>query len=496
MLKEHMKKFDETLEDELKKESSKSHLKEHIEKFEESLGEPIEESSTPDSYTKTNEKLSPFAPVERLENEIKDKDKIIENLQKESTELMKHISIIENEKSTMLEDLEKSKWLENKVTLATKQVYEEKIQKVINENVDSKIIPVLTFAARRKQGNQKLNWGNWLKIPENEYLFQVNRDIAKKIFESTNALIPEKRTRGSSGTEVTKIHALSFTGDTAADSRLDYVETTFNPDSYDGAGTGLNRGFTVSYWVKPLEEMTGDPNIFIAFGKRSQADGRFEFGIKNKNKINIGIGGAHKDDNTHKAGLGWEAGDDNVAHGVNDGKWHHWTVTYGGDNHSSIGGDRQVRVYLDGVEILKNNATGGHMGVATWTPGRQYCDEGCNRAANDASNIYFGGRANFNGLDDDPPTSYNQGWACALSEVAIYNVEKDEDGTFAREVYNAGWGYNHEGNSGLVGYWKFNEGSGNTVKDYGPYGKDGTLTSDADQGGSGTPTWVKNESYE
>jgi len=67
---------------------------------------------------------------------------------------------------------------------------------------------------------------------------------------------------------------------------------------------------------------------------------------------------------------------------------------------------------------------------------------------------------------------------------------KDEDGTFANEVYNGGISYDHSGNSGLVGYWKFNEGSGTTVKDYGPYGKHGTLTSDAD-GGSGIPTWEK-----
>jgi hypothetical protein len=494
MLKEHMKKFDEALEDDLKKESSKSHLKEHIEKFDESLGEPIEELTMSDSYTPTNEKLSPFAPIERLENEIKDKDKIIENLKKESTELMKHISIIENEKSTMLEDLEKSRWLENKVTLATKQVYEEKIQTVINENVDSKIIPVLTSAARRKQGNQKLNWGNWLKIPENKYLFQINEDIAKGIFEDTNALIPKKRTRGSSGTEVTKIYALSFTGDTAADSRLDYVETTFNPDSYDGAGTGLNRGFTVSYWVKPLEEMTGDPNIFIAFGKRSQADGRFEFGVKNANKIKIGIGSAEKDDNTHKAGLGWEAGDDNVAHGAEVGKWSHWVVTYGGDN--DVGGDRQVRVYMDGVEILKNDASGGGMGTANWDSGKQNND--IEDDVNQGSYLFFGGRSVWAGIGDggNDGSPYNQGWACALSEVAIYNTEKDEDGTFANEVYNSGTNYDHSDNAGLVGYWKFNEGSGTTVKDYGPYGKHGTLTSDTSENasphaGSGTPTWVE-----
>ena len=495
MLKEYLEKFDKSLE-EPKKESSKSQLKEYIEKFDESLGEPIEESPMPHSYTPTNEKMSTFAPIEQLQNEIQDKDTIIEDLKNESIKLKKQVSIAEKNESIISEELRKSKWLENKVTLATKKVYEDKIQSVINENIDSKLIPVLTSAARIKQGNQQLNWGKWLKIPENKYLYEVNKDIAKGIFEDTNALIGRKNeeVRGGGVIEaLDKNNVLTFTGNTAAGARSDYVSTTFNPDSYDGAGTGLNRGFTVSYWVKSLEELSGSPDVFLAWGKRSQVGSSFQFGVRNANKIKIGVGSADKDDNTHKAGLGWEAGDDNVAHGVNDGEWHHWTVTYGGDDHSSIGGDRQVRVYLDGVEILKNNASGGGMGTANWEPGKQ--NNGIEDAVNAASYIYFGGRANWNGLDDDPPTTYNQGWACALSEVAIYNVEKDEDGTFANVVYNAGWGYNHEGNSGLVGYWKFNEGSGTTVKDYGPYGKHGTLTSDTNQGGSGTPTWEEIENY-
>ena len=160
-------------------------------KMDKSSGEPsreplnINENSNPFS-----EKL--FAPIEQLQREIRDKDKIIESLKNESIVLKNQISIIEKEKSTVLEDLNKSKWLENKVTLATKKVYEDKVKSVINENVDSKIIPILTTVARRKQGNQQLNWGNWLKVPENRYLFQINKDIAKKIFEDTNALIPRK----------------------------------------------------------------------------------------------------------------------------------------------------------------------------------------------------------------------------------------------------------------------------------------------------------------
>ena len=143
MLKEYLEKFDKSLE-EPKKESSKSQLKEYIEKFDESLGEPIEESTQLYSHTPINEKLSTFSPVEELQSEIQDRDTIIENLKKESIELKKQVSIAEKDKSEIAEELRKTKWLENKVTLATKQVYEDKIQSVINENVDSKIIPVLT----------------------------------------------------------------------------------------------------------------------------------------------------------------------------------------------------------------------------------------------------------------------------------------------------------------------------------------------------------------
>ena len=144
---------------------------------------------------------------------------------------------------------------------------------------------------------------------------------------------------------------------------------------------------------------------------------------------------------------------------------------------------------MDGVEILKNGASGGGMGIANWVPGWQNCDEGCDDAANDASNIYFGGRTDFNGLPDSP---YAQGWDCSLSEVAIYNTEKDEDGTFANEVYNAGWGYDHRTNSNLVGYWRLNEGTGTRAEDLSGNGNHGTLTTD----GTGLPTWTKNNSYE
>ena len=80
-----------------------------------------------------------------------------------------------------------------------KKLYEDKVQSIIDENVDSKIIPILIDVARKKQGNQQLNWGGWLQIPENKYLFQINENIAKKIFEDTNVLIDKAVAIGPSG---------------------------------------------------------------------------------------------------------------------------------------------------------------------------------------------------------------------------------------------------------------------------------------------------------
>ena len=157
-------------------------LKEHLEKFDEAFEDTIGDSPNPFS-----ENL--FASVEQLHRDIQSRDELIERKEQEVDELKSQIVIMERQQSTLEKDLNKSKWLENRVTLATKKVYDDKVKTIINENVDSKLIPVLTTAARRKQGNQQLNWDGWLKIPENGYLFQVNEDIAKKIFEDTNALI-------------------------------------------------------------------------------------------------------------------------------------------------------------------------------------------------------------------------------------------------------------------------------------------------------------------
>ena len=136
---------------------------------------------------------------------------------------------------------------------------------------------MLTTVGRRKQGNQQLTWDGWLKIPENRYLFHVNEDIAKGIFEETNNLIERRfdneSIRGGS-LQTSPNYSLTFDGVAT------YVTTNFNPDTYS-----LNEGFTVSYWVRP--DAIGATRH--ALGRRAgSSDDRFFFGIHNT-RISIGV---------------------------------------------------------------------------------------------------------------------------------------------------------------------------------------------------------------
>ena len=403
-------------------------LKDHIDKFDEGFDEPTVVSPKPFSE-KYRGPAEAFAPIELLQREIRDKDKTIESLKNESIVLKNKISIAEKENSAILEELEKSTWLENKVTLATKKVYEDKVKSVINVNVDSKIIPVLTDVARRKQGNHKLNWGNWLKIPENRYLYQINEDIAKKIFEDTNALIDrinEEPPRGSGGAPTTfNNYSLKFAGPANNNSDGPFVSTAFDPQAYS-----LNEGFTVSYWVKPDELGTH----MFALGRRhnSQTTQRFTFGLNTSTRAYFGVG------NTKKTGYD---------HGMSTGIWYHWVITFAG------GTNGELKAYRDGTEIMDT--------TTSWT------------VTTDDTPIYFGCR-NVKG------TGYNNGWDCSLDEIAIFDEVKT-----ASTLYNTGTPYDLSGESGLIGYWRFEEGSGTTVEDLSTNNNHGTLTTeDAD-----LPTW-------
>ena len=415
-------------------------LKKHIEKFDELHPEYVENTN----YT---DKL--FAPVEELENRIHDRDGIIENLEEEILELKNQISILQKQKSTILEELKESGWLENKVTFSSK--YKGNIKTILGEIkvVDSKIIPILTTVGRKKQGNQQLNWVNWLKIPENKYLFHVNDGIAKGIFEETNTLIKRRFEDENPPRGGKQGHSLTFSGNGAGAGKT-YVSTDFNPDTYN-----LNLGCTVSYWVRPDEI----GNTMFAFGRKHSNNERFSFGIYRKRQSYFGMG-------PNRGIEEWNDMDTPVEESLlvpqgsyrnlkTDGTWYHLVATYDDRSDTSSVADRKI--YVNGVLRQTDSFNWSSTGGST-------------------SGMYFGARNVGN-------VGYDNGWACGLDEVSIFNTAKDA--TWVSNAYNDGVPTDLRTESGLVGYWRFDEGFGTTAKDLSVNGNHGTLTTDD----TGLPVW-------
>ena len=371
----------------------------------------------------------------QYQDELAEKDRIIENLKQEL----------------------ESQWLTNKTAFNTKKLYEDKIKKM--DIVDStKLIPTLIEVSKQKQGQVKLDWMSWLEIPESNYLFQINESLAKKIFQENNYVIDRNRyeirgRKGRGGDEpaVVPNYNIQFGG---AEGNRAYIQTGFNPDDFN-----LRLGFTVSYWVRPDEV----GSTMFALGRKHNANQRFTFGINTNKAIYVAFG-SKKITNTYVA-LGVNT-NPNLSHLLNDdnslktGNWINFVITYA--DRSDINDDAELKIYMNG-ELIKTNTD-------EWT-----------QQGGGTSGMMLGAR-NLTG-------DYNNGWACGLDEVAIYDTGKGT--SFAQEVYNGGTGYDHTGASGLVAYWKMNEGSGTTVIDHSGNGNNGTLETD----GTGLPTWEQIKGY-
>ena len=275
----------------------------------------------------------------------------------------------------------------------------------------------------------------------------------------------------------TKNYALQFTGDTDGSTRRgDLVVTDFNPDTYN-----LNLGFTISYWVRP-DELGND---MFAIGRKAHNNARFTFGISSATKGYFAVG-------SNQSEREWEtyldtAGIDKATHLTLDGsdwkltigKWYHFAVTYADREDDSSSALRKI--YMNGQQIWGTGVSDPtYAGNINWNDTGRTMDH----------NLSFGMRA-VRGSGTN--TNHNNGWACGLDEVAIYDTEKDAD--WVSSVYSGKTTYNHTDETGLVGYWRFNEGSGTTAKDSSGNGNHGTLTNDsigADGGAafaSGTPIW-------
>ena len=347
------------------------------------------------------------------------------------------------------EKLAEQKWNEQLDTLLA--------QIMARAQEDAKLEEIRIIIQNREPSLQELDWDSWLSDPLNQKLTDLDFDYAMEMFKRDN-LIAKRRTRGHVRRKSVN-YSLTFTGDTGASGAEDYVTTDFNPDDYN-----LNLGFTVSYWVRA--DAVGQTQF--AFGRKHSNTQRFVFGIGGSNKIYIGVG-ANKMQGTWSGNL-----DDNPSGltpaelfpslfddgDLKTGNWLHFAVTYA-DREVATGKVART-VYLNGELIQTANLNWKNTGGGT-------------------AGMMFGGRR-LTG------TGYNNGWACSLDEVAIFNTAKDD--TWVASVYNGGTNYDHRGHAGLVGYWKFNEGGGTTVEDLSGEGNHGTFAAISGDT-TAYPTWEK-----
>ncbi len=136
------------------------------------------------------------------------------------------------------------------------------------------------------------------------------------------------------------------------------------------------------------------------------------------------------------------------------GSWHHLLATDDGTT---------IRLYYDGEEISTGSS---------------------DRVASTSDNLIIGARSTLANEFDG-----------ALDDVAIWNDALDADAVVA--LYNSGNGLDATANSGnydeyadnLVGYWKFNEGTGSTASDNSSNSNTGILGTSS-VGDGAEPTWM------
>ena len=383
----------------------------------------------------------------------------------------------------------RKKYIQKKEKLAeekwTKQSNALMAQIKARRQKDDKLEEIKIIIRNREPTLQQLDWDSWLSDPLNQRLADLDFERAMEMFKRDNFMAKRrKRTRG-------KPHkfnyGLSFTGNDASGARADLVATSFTPNdpTNKGFAEGSGRkplaesGFTISYWWRP------DENYAQSFpiGWKRDEHARFGFGFRNASKPWFEIGTSEVN-NTTWADMFDNSGNSDLKntllHEQPDGapgsgnhlilgKWYHLVATYAGTDNPDGDGNMLQKFYINGYHIYGGFGEGKQS--VNWTS---------HTGAQMARGLAFGMRAvvasgtdSVSGLRN---VKYNNGNACGLDEIAIYNEVKDNN--WIRDVYDNGTGYNHKnsGGDGLVAYWRFNEGNGTTVKDLGPYGWHGTLT--------------------
>ena len=203
------------------------------------------------------------------------------------------------------EKLREQRWGQQVDTLLAQ--IDTKLQK------EAKLEELRIIIKNREPLRQKLDWDTWLLNPLNRELAVLDYDYAVEMFKRDNLMAQDptrprrRKGRGRSPRPATATnYALAFSGDRAG-ATDSYATTTFNPDTYS-----LWNGFTVSFWVRPDEEM--NQKSVILGSRASSPVARFHFGFSGAgvNNIGVGVGG-------------------NDVTGINNpmevGRWYNWVVS-------------------------------------------------------------------------------------------------------------------------------------------------------------------------
>jgi myosin heavy subunit len=133
----------------------------------------------------------------KFQKEIDSKEDTISELQSE-------VDILSNKVISLSETVEDKSVLEKRLQEAeqfqqvvknTKSNYKQVPQMKSKLFNTDNLISMLKEVSKQKQGPKPLSWKQWIEIPENKYLNELNHKIAKKIFNENNNLYLEDERR-------------------------------------------------------------------------------------------------------------------------------------------------------------------------------------------------------------------------------------------------------------------------------------------------------------
>jgi hypothetical protein len=222
------------------------------------------------------------------------------------------------------------------------------------------------------------------------------------------------------------------------------VATVANESAFDFE---QDDAFSISSWVKVVGD-NSEQKIFNKMDNGAPNRG-YEFFVHNDNFLSAYLISSWSGDAIFVQG--------NTA--INDDQWHHVAMTYAGTSTAP-----DVKLYLDGV--LESTSINNDSLASTILT-----DISPNIGNRNGGSLYFEGN---------------------IDELKVYNYERTQEQII--EDMNAGHPAPGSPIGSPVGWWKFDEGYGDTAYDSGPQGNDGNLQGSC-PGGGNCPTWIDDGKY-